>query len=191
MSLSEDAIDAKREQTTSEYTDRAIKHCQDSIGRHRGSILYITMLLMFLIFGLFLFLSFANSSNSSNKPSELVTYGTYLAAIGLISILFTLYKTHLKEISKAEQNIVAFFRIGIAGNEGDDHFNSAVRRALTTQAFYTEEQNVSVRSKSSKIESPIPGYITSDLITFLLNKIKEAAPAKAVRAPKPRVKKTS
>lgn len=102
-------------------------------------------------------------------------YGIYLFGIVIISILIALYRVHLKEISKAEQNLIAFYRIRIAANNiKKEGFGSEVRAALTEGAFYqNSESNSSLFGSGKKVESPIPGHPTSDLLTSVLNKILE------------------
>jgi hypothetical protein len=96
-----------------------------------------------------------------------------LFGIVIISILTALYRLHLKEISKAEQNLTAFYRIRIAANNmKNEGFGTEVRLALTQNAFYhNAESNSSILGSNKKIESPIPGHPSSDILTAVLNKI--------------------
>lgn len=111
-------------------------------------------------------------SNSPEKSSEsntgLISYGIFVFGIVVISILTALYRLHLKEISKAQHNLTAFCRIRVAAHNTSAGFSTEVRASLTTNAFYTETDSGLLRKR---LESPVPGHPSSDIVTALLNKI--------------------
>lgn len=109
----------------------------------------------------------------TTSSSNFINYGIYLFGIVVISILTALYRLHLKEISKAEQNLIALYRIRIAGNNYSDGFSTEVRKALTENAFYAGDGDKGLFNRTKKVESPVPGHPGSDLVTLVVNKLLE------------------
>jgi len=92
-----------------------------------------------------------------------VFVGVFIVVFG---VLMAIYRFHLTEISRAQQQKLGLQRIRIAANNNDkDGFGSEVRESLTYGAFdYTT-------GKEKKMESPLPGHPTSDFATLFMNKV--------------------
>lgn len=125
-------------------------------------------------------LSNQTSSNGNaeidNNNNKLIDYGIILVGIISISVLTGFYRYHLKEISKAEQNLIAFHRIRIAAYNFDKGgYDELIRTTLVKNAFYyvTNEEG-SLLPKKKIIESPLPGYPAADITTSLINKLLES-----------------
>jgi hypothetical protein len=95
-----------------------------------------------------------------------------VATIALIVGVFTsLYRFHLREITKNEQYKIGFLRVRIAANNNDRlGFQTEVRKALADGAFDFLD---GAFSRTRKIESPLPGHPTSDIVTNIVNRIFE------------------
>lgn len=104
--------------------------------------------------------------------SNFINYGIYLFGVVIISILTALYRLHIKEIAKAEHNLVGFYRIRIAGDNYTEGFATEVREALALGAFYSESDSTSIFDRK-KMESPVPGHPGSDIVTLVINKLLE------------------
>jgi len=88
------------------------------------------------------------------------------------SVIISIYRFHLREITKNEQLKLGFMRIRIAANNSTEGFDSDVRKSLVESAFYVQrDDNFTI--KKNKVENPMPGHPISDLSTVLINKILE------------------
>lgn len=126
-------------------------------------VMFLLVIVVIFIFPTRLFLE------ASRVPAQ-VPY--IFAAIFVVvfvvvfGVLMSIYRFHLIEISKAEHNRLGFMRIRVAANNADkDGFQSEVREALTQNAFEYST------GKDKKVESPLPGHLTSDISTALINKL--------------------
>ena len=100
---------------------------------------------------------------SSNSTLIFVFVGVFLAVFG---VLMAIYRFHLTEISRAQQQKLGLQRIRIAANNSDkEGFGTEVREALTANAF------VFSSGKEKKVESPLPGHPASDFATLFMNKL--------------------
>jgi hypothetical protein len=97
--------------------------------------------------------------------SDYVLYGVFILIFGVTT---SLYRFHLKEISKQEHYLVGFQRIRIAGVNSTTKYDDEVKVSLTKDAFTFNEN---APRKDKLIESPIPGHPSSDIATELLNKL--------------------
>jgi hypothetical protein len=107
----------------------------------------------------------AEITNSSQKQDfgDFVVYGIFILIFG---VLTSLYRFHLKEISKQEHYLLGFQRIRIAAVNSSTKYDDEVKIALTRDAFYYD----TFSSKGKKVDSPIQGHPTSDIATDLINK---------------------
>lgn len=96
-----------------------------------------------------------------------ILYGIFII---VFSVLISFYRFHQKEISKYEHYLIGFHRIRIAANNSVGKFEDEVRTSLTKDAFVYESSS-GLFTKYKKIESPIPGHPTSDIATYMINKI--------------------
>jgi hypothetical protein len=109
----------------------------------------------------------ALKADRSNGLVDFVTYGIFIIAF---SVLTSFYRFHQKEVSKYEHYLIGFHRIRIAANNSSNKFEDEVRTSLTRDAF-VYETHAGLFTKNKKVESPIPGHPTSDLATYMVNKI--------------------
>lgn len=94
-----------------------------------------------------------------------VLYGLFILAFG---VLISIYRFHLKEASKYEHFLFGLRRIHIAAHNSVTGYEDYVKDALTREAFQYDTRTII--SKNRNVESPVPGYLTSDLSADLLNK---------------------
>lgn len=93
----------------------------------------------------------------------------FLAVFTLtFSVLMAIYRLHLNELNRLQQQIVGFSRIRVAGANSSPGYQSEVREALTSGAF-----DFGANSKKGKLDSLVPGHPTSDLTAAAINKILE------------------
>jgi hypothetical protein len=111
-------------------------------------------------------------AQSNNSFMMYLVFGVFVLLFG---VFMSLYRGEMKEIAKLESLKFAFLRVRIAGNNyKEPGFKSEVREALTKTAFEFEKpQAGSIFQRKGKIESPLPGHPTSDLVTLILNKVLE------------------
>jgi len=103
------------------------------------------------------------------KGSDInLVYAVLCVFVLVFGVLIGLYRFHFNEIIKAENNKIGFIRIGIAADNTNVGFQSEVRRSLTENAFNSSAIN---HKKNKQVESPLPGYLGSDLGVMMLNKI--------------------
>lgn len=148
--------------------DIAIENCQNQIRSHR---FYGNITLSIAVF-FFVTCAYLKSFYASSNEERFVLYAIFILIFG---VLISLYRFHLKEISKYEHFNIGFHRIRIAATNSKAEFDTEVRIALTDQAFVLEVKS-GVFTKDKKIESPIAGYPSSDAMTFLFNKLLEKFP---------------
>lgn len=117
------------------------------------------------------------ADRSVTEAPPLLSDSFLLGLVGLIVLIvgvFTsLYRLHLREITKNEQYKLGFLRIHIAAwTSTVEGFQDEVRKTLTEGAFAfaAEESSGSGRKK---LESPLPGHPTSDLATIVANQVME------------------
>ena len=132
------------------------------------------------------------------KPPALISPELMAGLIALITIVvsvFTsLYRFHLREITKNEQYKVAFLRLNIASTvAGENSGSTDLTKTLTENAFTVQQEGSTifsrrVRSNESpttmRVESPLPGHPTSELATGIVNKLLEQI--EIVLQPKPK-----
>ena len=109
------------------------------------------------------------------KKENTIDYRIYFSMIGLLIMFFgvfiSLYRYHTKEAVKYYHLAIGFMRIEIAigiCNE-DAALKMDLVLALSNAAFNLETNNFFGNKK--KIESPVPGHIGFDSMTFLLNRL--------------------
>jgi hypothetical protein len=115
------------------------------------------------------------SYNKSIEQVQKVSFSDYISYaifILIFGVFTSLYRFHLKEISKHEHYLIGFQRIRIAGVNSSTKYDDEVKISLTKNAFYYESEGKAKQSDKS-IESPIQGHPASDIATNLLNKILE------------------
>jgi hypothetical protein len=113
------------------------------------------------------------SFEASPLLSNTETYGAGLIFVVLISVLVGLYRMHVREIVKNEHYRLALLRVGIAAaNFEKPGYDTKVRVALLNNAFEIPSEP-KLFEKTRKLESPLPGHPTSDLMTGIVNKILE------------------
>jgi hypothetical protein len=105
----------------------------------------------------------ASIDNRFNK----VTYGLFAFAFVVFGVLMAVYRFHLGEIAKAEHYKLGFLRIALAGGQAEFASSIELQLALIRGAFDNQHDKHPKRS----VESPLPGHITTDIATSLLNKI--------------------
>ena len=110
-------------------------------------------------------ISVINNQLEKNQidPSSIYAFiGVFIVVFG---VMMAIYRFHLTEISRAHQYRFGLLRIRIAANNYDiPGFDTEVRQSLTHDAFQFST------GKEKKIESPLPGHPSSDLVTIFLNK---------------------
>jgi hypothetical protein len=89
----------------------------------------------------------------------------YAFVLIITGIILSIYRFHLKEISKYEHYLIGFHRIRIAGNNSTSKYDDEVKMSLTRNAFELSNE------KKEKINNPLPGHPTTEITTYLLNKI--------------------
>lgn len=157
--------------------DEAIEECESYIKSNRRSaqLLLLGLLqlgLLAVMGGAYLFIYLPRFETAS--PSTLVTSvvsGMLILISIVIGVLVSLYRFHLMEIARTEHYKIGFLRIRVAAINSSPGFGSEVRSALTEGAFFFES---SKKSRTTKIESPLPGHPTSDISTAIINKVFEA-----------------
>lgn len=103
---------------------------------------------------------------STLKVGLLVFSGLFVLVFG---VLMSIYRHHLGEISRIQQQRLGLLRIRIAANNfALEGFQSEVRQSLTTGAFDPQKR------KERKVESPLPGHPTSDLSAIIMNKLLDS-----------------
>jgi hypothetical protein len=113
-------------------------------------------------------ISFIKSTNGRQKLN-LGDYILYAIFILVFGVLTSLYRFHLKEISRQEHYLIGFQRIRIAGQNSTTKYDNEVNKSLTKDAFYFES---GTKTKNQKyIQSPLQGHPSSDIATDILNKI--------------------
>jgi hypothetical protein len=158
--------------------DEAISACDVHIRSHRSEankILTILVVLLAGLFSLFYFLPRFSPSTSS-AATNYVIFGLCVLVFG---VLMAIYRFHLTEIAKGEHFQLGFLRIRIAANNIAEGFLSEVRRSLTESAFDYAKPSIAI-GKTRKLESPLPGHPTSDIATFILNKVFEQVEVRAI-----------
>lgn len=115
-------------------------------------------------------ISFRKSIETKQEASfsDYILYGIFILLFGVFT---SLYRFHLKEISRQEHYLIGFQRIRIAGVNSTSKYDDEVKIALTNNAFSFDPEKGSKDIKS--IESPVQGHPTSDIATSLINKILE------------------
>ncbi|MDD2700288.1 MAG: hypothetical protein PHH36_03525 [Sideroxydans sp.] len=106
----------------------------------------------------------------SAQLSNSVLWGVFAIFVIIFSVVMSIYRFHLNEISKAEHYKLGFMRIRIAASNSKPTYQSEVRISLTDHAFAYEKPSHGL-FKNKHIESPLPGHPTSDLATHLLDKM--------------------
>lgn len=106
----------------------------------------------------------------STQLSSSILWGAFAIFIIVFSVLISIYRFHLNEISKAEHYKLGFMRIRIAASNSGTEYQTEVRKALTDSAFAYEKPAHGL-FKNKHVESPLPGHPTSDVATHLLDKI--------------------
>ncbi len=110
------------------------------------------------------------NSNVDNAP-QYILYGILILTVGIFS---SLYRYHQKEISRFESFSFGLHRIRIAANNGNTGFEDEVRTSLVQDAFHYETKTSILDSNKKKVESPVPGYPSSDIATAILNKFLDS-----------------
>jgi hypothetical protein len=107
------------------------------------------------------------------KPlvSDVVLYGCGAVILLIVGSLVGTYRFHLRELSKIEQNEVAFLRFRAAITHASTlGFDREIRAALVLNAFSTYGEAAAIVG-ATRIESPVPGHLPSDAATALLNRL--------------------
>jgi hypothetical protein len=117
----------------------------------------------------------ASAALENYKPSELISekvlYGAAALFVLILSVTLSLYRIHLREITKNEFFRFAILRIATAAaNKADVGYDSEVRTALLDRVFEPPAEP-SGWKRGQKVESPIPGHPTSDLLASALNRL--------------------
>lgn len=108
--------------------------------------------------------------NAPPLLSDSMFYGTSAFAVVVLAIFASLYRWHLREITRNEHFRFGLMRIRIAAaNSETPGFSGEVREALTQGAFASPFQDSSAKAK--EVQSPLPGHPTSDVATAVLNKL--------------------
>ncbi|HXP50240.1 MAG TPA: hypothetical protein VN922_09815 [Bacteroidia bacterium] len=155
--------------------DQALGTCHDIINVHRKenrTLLTIALTVGAGCASYFMYSLLRMRLNPSSGNIETQGYIVYIFGIVVISILTALYRFHLKEISRAQQNLIAFMRIRIAASSYKDGFATEVRKSLTENAFHSDITQTN-SAKNKPIESPVPGHPASELSTLVVNKLLE------------------
>jgi hypothetical protein len=104
------------------------------------------------------------------KLPELNDIVLYAIFVLVFAVLTSLYRFHLKEISRQEHYLVGLQRIRIAAVNSSTKYDGSVLTALTENAFSFDKGG----ERSSKvIKNPLEGHPTTDVATDLLNKLFE------------------
>lgn len=113
------------------------------------------------------------SARNSERPA--IETGLITAAAAILSLVLALmvsiYRFHLKEISRTHHFKLGFRRVRIAANNTSEGFLGEVRTALTIDAFNFEDDR---STKKGRVENPLPGHPTSEITTAVINKILDA-----------------
>lgn len=99
-----------------------------------------------------------------NKPDSLFPYIMFGAFVLIFGVVASFYRHHTKEASKFEQFHIGFLRIRVAANNSSTGFEDLVKESLTRDAFQFE-------TNKKRIESPLPGHPTTDIVTNMLSKL--------------------
>jgi len=158
--------------STKNTIDRALDDTKDNIKKYSRNA---TSVLLYIFLSIFSFLGFIilaitlpnRAELSIGETGQLIFYGIFILIFG---VLTSFYRYNLKETSKHERFLLALHRIRIAANNKD--FSDDVIKSLTQNAFEEPAQGDSV-FRRRKIESPIEGHPTSDVLTMVLNKLFE------------------
>jgi hypothetical protein len=111
--------------------------------------------------------------NSQPVVSNFLLYGTGAIFVVVFGVFVNLYRLHLREIAKNEFYTLAILRIGIAAaNSSVAGFDETVRQSLVSGAFDMPTESSLLR-RDRRIESPLPGHPSSDLLASLLNRVLE------------------
>lgn len=113
--------------------------------------------------------SVGTTTISTQLPNS-VLLGFFAIIIIVFSVIMSIYRFHLNEISKAEHYKIGFMRIRIAASNSKPQYQSEVRTALTERAFAYEAPSHGL-FKNKHIESPLPGHPTTDISAHLLDKL--------------------
>lgn len=155
--------------------DRALDDCKEKVIKYSGNSSKALLLVLFAITvlgGVQLYIHITTPVTEKFDSSVLlISYGVFILVFGVTT---SFYRFFLKEAAKYEHFLFGLHRIRIAANNSKTGFEDEVRTALTQNAFLEYSSNDSIFSKrKGTVESPIPGYPTSDLSVFLLNSIRE------------------
>ncbi len=204
--MADAALESPLTETTS--IDQAINACSEHIRGHRLA----SWITLFVLFGMLLGLStllykteimflpsYVQSENVGisdttkvqaaqgralqGTGSDRYRYIVLALSVLVFGVFMSIYRFHLNEIAKAEHYKLGFLRIRIAANNTSKGFSSEVRQALTQTAFDYARQPIGMGA-SKKIESPLPGYPSSDLAALILNKVFDQIEVKATKKPK-------
>lgn len=142
------------------------------------SFFALMVILMLYIFPSY-FSAVASESELANvKIPDIVLYGLFAIFIVVFGVSMAVYRFHLNEIARSEHFRVGFMRIKVAANNADNEgFGSEVRQSLTADAFAYQPSSV-LPAKGKKVDSPLPGYPTSDLSAIVLNKLLDGIEVK-------------
>jgi len=111
-------------------------------------------------------ISQVSSNNTEEKEkSNVLEYILYGVFVLTFSVLASLYRLQLKEISRQEHYLIGFQRIRIAAM--NSKYDQIIKVALTQNAFEFDLE----KGKKDRIQSPVKGHPGSDITTEVLNKI--------------------
>ncbi|QDU63703.1 hypothetical protein Pan216_45840 [Planctomycetes bacterium Pan216] len=179
----------ERKKAAAEVIDWAIRYCETCIQHNRTRYLVmmtITMIVLLVAIAGLMALGYLSCVYGDTTVKGVVDQKSSEPAFGFkaeywvglgfvsffvfaISILMSLCRSCLNEISKYEYFAIGFMRIKITAEAYNQLFQEEARDALTGGAFIVP-QKTGLFSRG-KVESPLPGHPASDVVTSILNKI--------------------
>ncbi|PWW07853.1 MULTISPECIES: hypothetical protein [Pseudidiomarina] len=159
--------------------DGALGFCSERLKHHQmRSQLHFMLSLAALSFGgMVIYYSYGVGPDAASTSSTLTLSAFCVVAFG---VLMALHRYHLTEISKYEHYKLAFARLNIA-QSFDERAIDQIISSLTVDAFNVK----SGASNNGSVQSPLPGYPTSDLSALLVGKLLDNAKASGSTANKP------
>lgn len=152
--------------------DSAHEFCEERMlyHQHRSKSLYILSLGVLFCGGFFLFFINVVVNKEADAVDTATTITISAFAVVAFGVLMALHRFHLNEISKYEHYKLAFVRLSIATGY-ESQATDLIISSLITDAFSLSSGS----TKSSPVQSPLPGHLGSDLSAILLGRLLDNA----------------